>query len=71
MRCSPAEKGKMMIAKIREAFYEWLEWQDAKEWVKEFHPGWVQIAKKAKRKSTRLLYREKILKAYRGEDNGR
>ena len=57
-----------MIDKLRKAFYDWLEWQDAKEWVKVFHPGWVQIAKKAKTKRTRLLYREKILKAYRGED---
>ena len=44
----------------------WLEWQDAKFWAKYYHPGWVQIATKAKTKRTRQIYREKIIKAYRG-----
>lgn len=46
----------------------WLEWMDAKCWAKEYHPGWVQIATKAKGKTTRKIYREKIMKAFRGEE---
>jgi hypothetical protein len=55
---------------LREWFYDWLEWQDAKEWAKYYHPGWVQIARKAPRGITRKVYREKILRAYRGECDG-
>ena len=54
---------------ISNAFYEWLEWQDAKSWAKAIHPGWLHIAKKAKSKEVRLLYRKKILKGYRGDDD--
>jgi hypothetical protein len=54
---------------ITHTFTEWLEWQDAKSWAKEYHPGLLHIAKKAKRKEVRLLYRDKILKAYRGIDD--
>jgi hypothetical protein len=46
----------------------WFEWQDAQCWAKEYHPAWVQFARKSKRKETRQYYREKILAAYRGEE---
>ena len=60
-----------MMLRIRQAFAEWLEWQDAKCWAADIHPGWLHIAKKAKRKEVRLLYREKILNAYRGYEDVR
>ena len=44
----------------------WMEWMDAKSWAESLHPGWVQLATKAKNKEVRLIYRDKILKAYRG-----
>ena len=47
--------------------YQWLEWLDAKSWAKEYRPAWVYIAEKAKGEQTRQVYREKIIKAYRGE----
>ena len=43
----------------------WLEWQDAKCWVKDIHPAWVHLATKAECKETRMIYRDKILKTYR------
>lgn len=43
---------------------DWMEWQDAKVWAKDFRPGWVHIATKAKRKEIRMIYRDKIMKAY-------
>ena len=54
---------------LRERFNDWMEWQDAKEWAKCYHPGWLQIARKAPGR-TRQVYREKILRAYRGEWDG-
>lgn len=51
---------------LRERFNDWLEWQNAKYWAEEHHPGWVQIATKAKGKTTRQIYRDKIMKAYQG-----
>lgn len=45
----------------------WIEWHDAKSWAEAVHPGWVQIATKSRCEETRLIYRDKILKAYRGE----
>ena len=45
----------------------WFEWLDAKCWAKEYHPAWVQLATKAKNKDVRAIYKDKILKAYRGE----
>ena len=51
---------------LNKKFYEWIEWLEAKEWSKEYHPGWVQIATKAKGKTTRQIYRDKIMKAYQG-----
>jgi hypothetical protein len=61
---------KVDLSLLREWICDWLEWQDAKEWAKCFHPGWVQIARKAPRGITRKLYREKIIRAYRGENDG-
>ena len=58
---------KVDLLLLRERFYEWLEWMDAKCWAKEHHPGWLQIARKASGKETRQIYRDKIMKAYRGE----
>lgn len=55
---------------LRERFCQWLEWQDAKEWAKCFHPAWVEIAKRAPRRITRKVYRDRILRAYRGENDG-
>jgi hypothetical protein len=52
-----------LIRKLR----SWLEWQDAKCWAKAIHPGWLQLATKARSKKTRNLYKEKIMKAYEGE----
>jgi hypothetical protein len=46
----------------------WFEWQDAKCWAREYHPAWVQFARKSKRKETRAYYKAKILAAYRGEE---
>jgi hypothetical protein len=59
-----------ILKRLKERFCDWLEWQDAKEWAKYYHPGWVQIARKAPRGITRKVYREKILRAYRGEIDG-
>ena len=58
---------KVDLGLLRERIYNWLEWQEAKEWAKYYHPGWVQIARKAPGR-TRQVYREKILRAYRGEE---
>lgn len=46
----------------------WFEWQDAKCWAKDIHPGWLQIATKCKNQETRAHYKAKILAAYRGEE---
>ena len=54
------------LERLLEAINKWLEWQNAKCWAKEYHPGWVQIATKAKGKTTRQIYRDKIMKAYQG-----
>ena len=56
---------------ISYAFAEWLEWQDAKSWAKEYHPGWLYLARKSKHKEVRQIYRDKILNAYRGYDDVR
>ncbi len=60
------------MQKIIKALEAWLEWRNAKCWAKEYHPGWLQIATKAKGQATRQIYRDRIMKAYRGEcDDGR
>ena len=46
----------------------WFEWQDAVYWAKDYHPAWVQYARKSKHKETRAYYKAKILAAYRGEE---
>ena len=61
---------KVDLSLLREWFYEWMEWQEAKEWAKEYHPGWLQIARKAPGKTTRKVYRDKILREYKGEQDG-
>ena len=55
---------------LREGFNDWLEWQDAKEWAKYYHPGWVEIARKARTRTTRKVYRDRILRAYREGNYG-
>ena len=47
---------------------EWLEWQDAKAWAKEYHPAWVEIAIKSHSEEARKYYKEMILSAYRGAE---
>ena len=47
----------------------WFEWQDAKYWAAEVHPGWLHCYKKCRHKATQAYYKDKILKAYRGEDD--
>lgn len=53
---------------IKYAVSSWLEWQDAKCWAKDVHPAWVEIVKRTKSEETRMIYRNKILKAYRGQE---
>lgn len=48
---------------------EWIEWQDAKYWAEDYYPAWLLIATNARTKETRLLYRRKIIAAYRGDDD--
>lgn len=67
--------GYKKIGLIRQIWYtakfavrSWIEWQDAKEWAKHFHPAWVQIATKARHEETRKEYKQKILLAYRGAE---
>ena len=54
---------------IKYAVTSWIEWQDAKCWAKDIRPAWVHLATKAKNKDVRAIYKDKILKAYRGVDN--
>ena len=51
---------------IKYAVRSWIEWQDAKAWAKEYHPGWLHLATKSKHMETRQIYRNKIMKAYQG-----
>lgn len=44
----------------------WIEWQDAKDWAKEYHPGWLELATKSRSEYIRKEYKRKILLAYRG-----
>lgn len=55
------------IEKLIEFIRAWFEWQDAKCWAKDYHPGWVHMAKKARHNVVRQYYKDKILMAYRGE----
>lgn len=51
---------------IKYAIHSWLEWQDAKDWAKEYHSDWLWIAKKSPIEDRRKEYKRKILLAYRG-----
>lgn len=53
---------------VKYAIHEWLEWQDAKAWAKEYHPAWLAFATKANSEYVRNEYKRKILMAYRGMD---
>jgi hypothetical protein len=50
---------------IKQYIISWIEWQDAKEWAKAFHPSWLQLATQRKRPEIRKTYKNKILDAYR------
>ena len=50
------------------AYRKWIEWQDAKDWAREYHPAWLEIATKARHEDTRKEYKQKILLAYRGAE---
>ena len=66
MRGKLIEGLKADLLLLRDLLNEWLEWMDAKCWAKEHHPGWLQIARKAKTTKVRQIYRDKIMKAYQG-----
>lgn len=51
---------------LKYGIHSWIEWQDAKEWAREYHPAWLEIAQKARHEDTRKEYKQKILLAYRG-----
>lgn len=53
---------------IKYGVHGWFEWQDAKCWAKDIHPGWLFIATKAKSPDVRQRYKNKILAAYRGTE---
>ncbi len=47
----------------------WFEWDDAKEWARQYHPAWLDLATSRKVSDfTRQCYKEKILAAYRGAE---
>lgn len=54
---------------IKYAVSSWIEWQDAKCWAKDIHPGWVIMATKCRNEETRQYYKIKILAAYRGDND--
>lgn len=51
---------------VKYGVHSWLEWQDAKYWAEEVHPGWLELATKARSEDVRKEYKRKILLAYRG-----
>ena len=55
---------RSLYYRVLEAYREWREWQDAKAWVYDSHPGWVHLATNAKTEETRQIYRDKIMLAY-------
>lgn len=64
----------MSISKtVRERLNAWLdistrlEWQNATEWAKNTHPGWLYLATQEQRPELQEMYRNKILEAYRKE----
>lgn len=58
---------KVMYA-IKNKLESWIEWQDAKDWAKQYHPAWVEIATKSKSEEARAYYKKMILGAYRGDE---
>lgn len=69
--------GYKKIGYIRQLWYvlkhtirSWIERQDAKAWAWVYHPGWLQIATKARNEDTRRVYKQQILLAYREEEYG-
>lgn len=55
---------------LKYMIHQWLEWQDAKYWARDFHPAWVVLATSRKvSDSTRKAYKERILSAYRGYED--
>lgn len=58
----------LYVAKYK--FESWMEWQDAKAWAKAIHPAWVEIATKCKNDEVKKHYKDMILNAYRGENDG-
>lgn len=58
---------KFALDRLIDNFHDWIEWQDAKSWAKEYHPGLLHLARKARMKETRRIFRNKIVKAYQGE----
>ena len=59
---------RQMWYTIKYAVSSWIEWQDAKEWAKEYYPAWVELATKARDEGVRKEYKRKILLAYRGAE---
>ena len=57
-----------MFERFKKWLAEWIEWQDAKDWAKEYHPAWVEIATKSKSEEARAYYKNMILAAYRGAE---
>ena len=64
-----------MAAKVKRIFRRfiglceaWFEWRDALDWASQYHPAWVEIAKRARHEETRKEYKRKILLAYKGYD---
>ena len=53
------------LENIKNYIKSWIEWQNAKAWIKVFHPGWLHLATQRKRPEIRETYRKKILDAYR------
>lgn len=54
---------------FKQMILDWLEWQKAKRWAKVHHPAWLELATSEKVSSyTRLVYRDKIMNAYRGAE---
>lgn len=55
---------------IKHKLLAWCEWIDAKAWVKDYHPGWIVLATKAKHENVRKTYRNMILELYREVHGG-
>lgn len=58
---------KKLFHKALYCYNTWFEWEEAKCWANNTHPGWVHLAVRARSEETRKKYREKIILAYLGE----